>query len=155
MSSELDNIDKEIIRTLIDDGRASVETVAEAVGLSPTPTRRRIRNLEKRGVIKGYSAVVDPELCGLELALYLLITLTVGDAEIMAEFEERALSLPEVQRCDLIAGESCYILSVRVKNMKFYNDYLRKTLVTMPGVYALETRTVIGSVKNSPQIAIP
>lgn len=154
MSIELDHIDKEIIRTLVSDGRASVEKVAEAVGLSPTPTRRRIKNLESLGAIQGYSAVIDPEVCGLELALYVLITLTVGDAEIMADFEERVQKLPEIHRCDLIAGESCYILSIRLKNMRSYNDYLRKTLATMPGVYAIETRTVIGGVKNSPHFAL-
>lgn len=154
MTVELDQIDKLILRTLVEDGRASVETVAEAVGLSPTPTRRRIKRLEKLGVIKGYGAVVDPELCGLELALYVLVTLKVGDADMMAEFEEQVLTLPEIHRCDLIAGENCYILSIRLKNMKYYNQYLRKTLVKMPGVYAVETRTVIGSVKDSLQYAL-
>lgn len=154
MGAPLDQIDKDIIKVLVDDGRASVETVAEAVGLSPTPTRRRIKKLEAKGVIKGYSAVIDPELCGLDLALYVLITLKVGDAEIMAEFEERVMKLPEINKCDLIAGENCYILSIRLKNMKYYNQYLRKTLVKMPGVYAVETRTVIGEVKNSAQFAL-
>lgn len=154
MGAPLDQIDKDIIKVLVDDGRASVEAVAEAVGLSPTPTRRRIKNLEAKGVIKGYSAVIDPELCGLDLALYVLITLKVGDAEIMAEFEERVMKLPEINKCDLIAGENCYILSIRLKNMKYYNQYLRKTLVKMPGVYAVETRTVIGEVKNSAQFAL-
>lgn len=155
MEVKLDHIDRQILRVLVDDGRASVETVAEAVGLSPTPTRRRIRNLEASGVIEGYRAVVDPELCGLELGLYVLVTLTVGDSKLMEEFEDQVQNLPEIHRCDLIAGENCYILSIRLKNMKYYNQYLRKTLVNMPGVYAIETRTIIGGVKDSPHFALP
>ena len=150
----MDRIDRKIIEVLIDDGRASVEKVAERVGLSPTPARRRIRRLEEDGVITGYRATVDAEKCGLDLALHALITLTVGDEEIMAKFEAEVMKMPEVQRCDLIAGENCYIVSIRIKNMKTYNDYLRKTLVNLPGVYAVETRVVIGSVKDSAHLAM-
>lgn len=154
MQPELDRLDREILSALVNDGRASVEKVAEIVGLSPTPTRRRIRQLEKAGVIKGYRAVVDPEKCGLGLAMHVLVTLKVGDAEIMSRFEAEIMKLPEVQRCDLIAGENCYILSMFLPDMKFYNTYLRNTLVNLPGVFAVETRTVIGSVKDSAQLPL-
>lgn len=150
----MDGIDRKIIDVLLKDGRASVEKVAECIGLSPTPTRRRIRRLEEDGVITGYQASIDPEKCGLDLALHVLITLTVGDEEIMSKFESEVMKMPEIQRCDLIAGANCYILSMRVKNMKTYNDYLRKALVNLPGVYAVETRVVIGSVKDSNQLAL-
>lgn len=150
----MDQIDKKIVEALINDGRASVETIAEIVGLSATPARRRIKRLEEQGVIKGYSAIVDAEKCGLELALHVLITLTVGDEEIMTRFESDVMRLPEVQRCDLIAGENCYLLSCRVPNMKYYNDYLRKTVVNLPGVYAVQTRIVIGNVKDSLQLPL-
>lgn len=152
--TELDSIDKKIIEALIEDGRASVEKVAEIVGLSPTPARRRIRRLESDGVIKGYSALIDVEKCGLELALHVLITLTVGDEEIMTNFEAAVKRLPEIQRCDLIAGENCYILSMKVRNMRHYNDYLRKTIVNLPGVYEVQTKFVIGNVKDTMHLAL-
>ena len=149
----MDALDKKIINVLLADGRASVEKVAEIVGLSPTPVRRRIRRLEEQKVITGYSAVVDAEKCGLGLALHALVTLTVGAEEIMSKFEAEVLKMPEIQRCDLIAGENCYIISMRVKDMKTYNAYLRKTLVNLPGVYAVETRFVIGAVKDAKELA--
>ena len=151
----LDHIDQKIIHALIEDGRASVETIAQSVGLSPTPARRRIKRLENEGFITGYRAEIDAEKCGLELFLYVLVTLTVGSADTMADFEAAIQKLPEIHKCDLIAGANCYILSLRLKNMKQYNDYLRNTLVKLPSVYAVETRTVIGHVKNSAQIAFP
>ena len=155
LDAPLDQIDQKIIQALIQDGRASVETIAEIVGLSPTPARRRIKRLENDGFIKGYRADIDVEKCGLELFLYVLVTLTVGSAETMADFEDAVQKLPEIHKCDLIAGANCYILSLRLKNMKYYNDYLRNTLIKLPSVYAVETRTVIGSVKDSAQIAFP
>jgi len=71
----LDHLDRKILITLQQDGRASVERVAEQVGLSPTPTRRRIRRLEETGVITGYTARVDPAACGLDLSLYVFVKL--------------------------------------------------------------------------------
>ena len=147
--AELDRIDREILQALSEDGRASVEKVAEQVGLSPTPVRRRIKQLEKSGVITGYRVVIDPEKCGLDLAIYVLVTLTAGSAQMMAEFESAVKQMPEVQRCDLLAGPNCYLLSMRVKSMKYYDKYLREHLVSLPSVYAIESRFVIGQVKDT------
>ena len=145
----LDQIDRAILQALTDDGRASVEKVADQVGLSPTPVRRRIKQLEDSGAITGYRVVIDPEKCGLDLAIYVLVTLTVGNAEMMAEFERAVKQMPEVQRCELLAGPNCYLLSLRVKNMKYYDRYLREHLVSLPSVYAIESRFVIGQVKDA------
>ena len=150
----LDKVDNKIVAALIEDGRASVETIAEIVGLSPTPTRRRIRQLEETGVIKGYRADIDPEKCGLDLSLYVLVTLQSGDAKTMTKFEARINDMSEIQRCDLIAGPNCYILSLRLKSMKYYNIYLREALIELPGVLGIESRMVIGPVKNSPHLPL-
>ena len=144
----MDQIDRKIVSALIEDGRASVETVAEQVNLSPTPTRRRIRRLEQSGAIRAYRAELDPEACGLELAAYVFIKLRSRDRDSIAEFEKRVSMLPEVQRCDLITGSHDYILIVHQPNMKSYNNYLRDVLAELPGVFGIETSVVIGQVKN-------
>ncbi len=146
---ELDNIDKKIIHALTDDGRASVESIAETVGLSPTPTRRRIKRLEEGGVVKGYRADIDPEKCGLELAIYVFVKLQSRDRATIANFEARVLDLPEVQRCDLITGVHDYIPTLRLPDMKNYNQYLREILAELPGVFGIETSVVIGKVKET------
>ena len=141
----IDKTDRKIVTAVIEDGRASVEAVAEAVGLSPTPTRRRIRRLEEAGVISGYQAVIDPEKCGLELAIYVFIKLQSRDRKAIAEFEARIMELPEIQRCDLITGAHDYILTLRLPGMKDYNRYLREVLAELPGVFGIETSVVIGA----------
>ena len=150
----IDQTDRKIVTAVIEDGRASVEAVAEAVGLSPTPTRRRIRRLEEAGVISGYQAVIDPEKCGLELAIYVFIKLQSRDRKAIAEFEARVLDLPEIQRCDLITGAHDYILTLRLPGMKDYNRYLREVLAELPGVFGIETSVVIGQVKNTPLLLL-
>lgn len=143
----LDAVDRKILTVLMQDGRASVETVADRVDLSPTPTRRRIRRLEKAGVIRSYRADVDPDKCGLTLAAYVFIKLRSRERKAIAEFEGRVAVLPEVLRCDLITGAHDYVLSLRMENMTRYNEYLREVLSELPGVFGIETSIVIGEVK--------
>jgi Lrp/AsnC family leucine-responsive transcriptional regulator len=145
----LDKLDKKILATLERDGRSSVEVVAERVGLSPTPTRRRIKHLEEIGVIRGYRADIDPEKYGLKLAIYVFVKLQSRDRKTIARFESRIANLDEVQRCDLISGVHDYILTLRMPDMDSYNQYLRETLAELPGVFGIETSVVIGKVKHS------
>jgi Lrp/AsnC family leucine-responsive transcriptional regulator len=148
----LDKTDKNILNALARDGRASIEAIADSVGLSPTPTRRRVKQLEDAGVIKGYRADIDPEKCGLEMAIYVFVKLQSRDRKSIAGFERRVMELNEVQRCDLITGVHDYILTLRLPDMKDYNGYLRETLAELPGVFGIETSVVIGNVKNTHQV---
>ncbi|WP_136658170.1 Lrp/AsnC family transcriptional regulator [Nitratireductor sp. XY-223] len=150
----LDKTDKMIIATLTEDGRASVESVAQAVGLSPTPTRRRIRQLEEAGIIRGIRAEIDADKCGLELAIYVFIKLLNRDRATISQFEARIMSLPEIQRCDLITGPHDYILTLRLAGMKDYNRYLRDVLAELPGISGIETSIVIGKVKDRPHLPL-
>jgi Lrp/AsnC family transcriptional regulator, leucine-responsive regulatory protein len=144
----LDRTDHRILAALTADGRASVESVAEAVSLSPTPVRRRIRAMEEAGVIRGYMASIDPEKCGFETLLYVFIKLKSRDRETIADFEERVRVQPEIQKCDLITGAHDYVLMVRMAGMKAYDSYLREKLAELPGVFGIETSVVIGPVKD-------
>ncbi|MGI9409754.1 MAG: Lrp/AsnC family transcriptional regulator [Hyphomicrobiaceae bacterium] len=150
----MDRVDKKILRILTENGRASVEAVAERIDMSPTPTRRRIRRLEEAGIICAYRAELDPERCGLELTVYVFVKLRSRDRKTIAEFEKRVSQLPEVQRCDLITGAHDYVLFVRQSNMKNYNHYLRNVLAELPGVFGIETSVVIGEVKNTPDLPL-
>ncbi|MEM6497305.1 MAG: Lrp/AsnC family transcriptional regulator [Pseudomonadota bacterium] len=150
----LDETDKLIIAQLIQDGRASVESVAESIGLSPTPTRRRIRRLEEDGVITGYQAKVDPVKCNLDLVLYVFLKLQSRDRKAIREFESQVANLPEIMRCDLITGPHDYVLTIRLPSMQDYNAYLRNVLAELPGVFGIETSVVIGEVKNTPHLPL-
>jgi Lrp/AsnC family leucine-responsive transcriptional regulator len=150
----VDNIDLKILTTLVNDGRASVEVVAEQVGLSPTPVRRRIKQLEKVGVIRGYRADFDLEKCGLKLAVYLFVKLKDREFKTTSNFEARILGLSEIQHCDLITGAHDYILTLHVPSMAVYNNFLRTILSGLPGVFSIETSIVIGRVKDAPNLPI-
>ncbi|MCB1464087.1 MAG: Lrp/AsnC family transcriptional regulator [Nitratireductor sp.] len=149
---ELDNIDRRILSALLEDGRASVETVAKKVGLSPTPIRRRIKQLENEGVIKGYSANIDQALCGLSLTLHVSINLKSLDQFIRGDFEKRIKSMPEVQRCHLVTGSSAYFVVLKLKDINYYNHYLRTVIAQLPGVSGITTQVVIDTIKDKIEI---
>ncbi len=143
----IDRIDQSILQALVADGRASVETVAERVGLSTTPVRRRIRRLEAEGIIRGYRADIDLRRMGLELGFYVFVKLRSREKSNVEEFEARVKSLPEILRCDMITGAHDFVLMLRCETMDRYNEFLRHNLTDLPGVFGIETSVVVAEVK--------
>ncbi len=150
----LDQFDKKILTALQKDGRASVERVAEQVGLSPTPTRRRIRRLEETGVIAGYAARIDPAACGLDLSLYVFVKLESRYRSNIESFETAVQKMAEVVSCHLITGAHDYLLVMHLASINDYNRYLREVIANIPGIIGIETSVVIGEVKNNRVLAL-
>ncbi|MEM7216333.1 MAG: Lrp/AsnC family transcriptional regulator [Pseudomonadota bacterium] len=150
----IDDKDQKIISALVEDGRASVESISEIAGLSPTPTRRRIQQLEKEGLITGYKASIDPEKCGLELCILAFVKLQKRDRNSIAEFESEVFKIPEILKCDLITGTHDYILTIRLPSMNSYNRFLRHVLAELPGIFGIETSVVIGNVKDTDHLPL-
>jgi Lrp/AsnC family leucine-responsive transcriptional regulator len=146
--TNLDDYDKKILHALGADARLSVEKVSELVNLSATPVRRRIRRLEKEGVIKRYTIDVDLNKCGYGQQLFVFIKLQRRDQATIADFERKVLDLPEVTSCSLVSGPHDYVLTLRHKDMDTYNKFLREVLSELPGVFGIETSVVIGSVRD-------
>ena len=92
----MDAIDRKIVRVLQQDGRISNQDLADRVGLSPSPCLRRVRNLEKAGVLKGYAAIVDQEKYGLPVDVFVSISLEVQRDEALEAFERAIMRLDEV-----------------------------------------------------------
>lgn len=107
----MDEIDRIILDTVQRDGRASLAVVGERAGLSISATNERIRKLEARGLITGWSARVDAAAAGLDLLAYVLVLLS--DSQREEAFRELVASLDEIQECHHVTGEWSYLLKVR------------------------------------------
>ena len=151
---KLDHTDHAIIRSLQGDGRMSVQDLSERVGLSPTPCRRRIHNLEKTGVITGYSALVDPKACGLSLSLYVFIKLERRTRENIRLFEEAIMRMDTVLQCQLITGAYDYLLTMHVPDISNYESLLRYELADVPAIAEIQTSIVISEVKSKREFAL-
>jgi Lrp/AsnC family leucine-responsive transcriptional regulator len=150
----LDGIDIKIIDSLVDDGRASVETVAERIQLSATATRRRIRRLEAEKIITAYRAEVDAERAGMEIRIHVLVKLQTRGRTDIEKFESIVRDTPEIQSCDLVTGQYDYFLLIHLSSMKDYHQYLRQFLADNSVVGSIESNVVIGNIKRTQKLAL-
>lgn len=110
--SDLDALDRHVLRLLAEDGRRSYTDLAKETGLSTSAVHQRVRRLEQRGAITGYSASLDPVQVGLPLTAFVSITPT--DPAAPDDYPERLRHLTAVEACHSVAGDESYILKVRV-----------------------------------------
>jgi Lrp/AsnC family leucine-responsive transcriptional regulator len=120
----VEETDREIIRLLSQDGRMSYTDLARATGLSTSAVHQRVRRLEQRGVIKGYTAVVAAEVVGLPLTAF--ISVTPLDPAAPDDAAGQLAHLPEIEACHSVAGEESYILKVRVASPGALEDLLAR-----------------------------
>lgn len=128
MPEKLDETDALLVRELIADGRATLSTLAEKAGLSVSAVQSRVRRLEARGVIRGYTAKVDPEAVGHGLSAF--VAITPFDPSGPDDAPARLEHLPEIEACHSVAGEDSYVLLVRVASPRALEALLQKIRVT-------------------------
>lgn len=125
----MDDIDRQIVTLLQADAQLSNAALAERVGLTASTVHERVKKLERRGIIKGYVALVDPELVGKPITAF--IRLTVGSTtENYLESKNRVIEVcqaePDVVECHGVAGEDCYVLKVRVASPKRLEELIER-----------------------------
>ena len=156
--TELDAIDRRILRALQVDGRMTYDVLAAQVNLSPSATLRRVKRLEESGVIGGYVAVVRPERVGLGLTAYLNVRLEkhseVHKRTPMDLFRASVQTWPEVVECAALTGEMDFLLRVVVEDMAHYSRFILETLLKHPSVEDCKTSFVLDRVKNTTAVPV-
>ena len=152
-SVSLDEHCLKILSALQHDGRQTVQQISEAVGLSPTPCWKRIKDMEAAGVIRGYTAMIDPELVGLHVSAVAEVNLDRHSEAMVQRFEEVVAASPQIIRCVSATGPADYILHVTVPDMKHYERFLHETLFSLPGVTHVRSSIVLRQVKS--EMALP
>jgi Lrp/AsnC family leucine-responsive transcriptional regulator len=147
--SELDAIDRKILRALQATGKISIGELAEKVGLSPSPCARRVRMLEKDGIIKGYAAIVDQRQVGLPISAFASIKLERQREEDLDRFAEAVSRWPEVLDCYLMTGQRDYLLRIVAADLEAYERFLKDKLTRLDNVASIETSFALGQVKRS------
>lgn len=137
--SALDAIDRNLLRLLRLDARMSNAALAAEVGLSPSACLRRIKLLEKSGVIRGYTALVNSGQMETSIAVIVNITLERQTEDYLNRFEAAVRKHPEIQECFLMTGGSDYLLKVEVANAGEFERIHKEILSTMPGVLRIHS----------------
>ncbi|WP_330110298.1 Lrp/AsnC family transcriptional regulator [Methylophaga thalassica] len=146
MSDQLDKYDVLILQKLQTDGRITNQELAEAIKLSPSPCLRRVKQMEEKGLIDGYVALLNAKKLGLTLMAFIGISMDKHTPERFEALESTLASYSEVLECHLITGQSAdYLLKVIVKDMDAYQQFLLNKLTRIEGVTGVHTSFVMKS----------
>lgn len=144
---ELTAIDRKILRALQEDGRMTIQAIADRVGLSPSPCLRRIRQMERAEIITGYSATVDQKAVGLPVSVFISIKLERQRARELDAFAAAISRWPEVMDAYLMTGQFDFLLRVVCADLETYEHFLREKLTQVEGVGSIESSFSLGTVK--------
>jgi len=145
----LDRTDRRILEQLQADGRLSNQELAERVLLSPSPCLRRVRALERSGVIQRYAAMLDPLRVGLELLAYVSVKLEKRGKMPVDQFTRAVQSWPEVITCFSMTGDMDYLMRVQVEDLAHYSRFIMDKLLKQPGVIDIRSNFVLERVKET------
>jgi Lrp/AsnC family transcriptional regulator, leucine-responsive regulatory protein len=152
--SELDRIDRKILKALQADGRIATVDLAEKVGLSPTSTSERVKRLQREGFIAGYGARLDPHRLGLGLLVFVEVSLDKTTPDVFEKFAAAVKRAPEVLECHMVAGGFDYLVKTRVADMAAYRGFLGEILLALPGVKETRTYAVMEEVKSDGMLPV-
>jgi DNA-binding Lrp family transcriptional regulator len=138
----VDAVDRKIIAELQAEGRLTVTELAERVSLSVAPCHRRLRELERTKVIRGYRAIVDPAAIGLGFEVLIQVTMDREDATTITRFESGLAGIPEVRHAERLFGDPDYLVRVATPDLAAYQILRDEKLAALPGVQRL-TSTIV------------
>lgn len=123
-TEHLDDIDRILVRELVADGRATLAHLATTTGLSVSAVQSRVRRLESRGVVTGYTARINPETVGHMLSAF--VAITPLDPSQPDDAPARLSHIDEIESCYSVAGDESYVLLVRVASARTLEDLLQR-----------------------------
>ena len=148
----MDDIDVTILDILLRNARETQAEIARAVGLAPSAVLERIRKLEARKIIRGYSADVDPAAVGQGTLAFVAVRSGEGPAD--DSVAQQLASYPEILEVHLVAGDDCYLVKVRTKDAEQLGTMLRTRIGRIPGVRSTRTTIVLETVKETSRLAL-
>lgn len=150
----MDKIDRKILAALQQYPDLATSDIAEKVGLSITPCWRRIKKMESDGIIVGRAVLLNAKALGLSVNVFADIRLKLHDEETLIALEAALGAQPEIVECFSVSGDSDYIVRVVTDSIEAYESFLKKVLLHMPGVAAVNSRFALGCVKMTTALPI-
>lgn len=154
MKERLDTADRNILKLLQEDGRITNADLARKVGLSPPSMLQRVRRLEQKGLIRGYSAQLDPEKLGYTLQIIAMIGLSMHQDKPIEVFIDEVMDIPEVLECHHVSGDYDFMLKIVAKDMHDYERVLRDHLSTIRAVGKIHSCFVLRTNKEARAIPL-
>lgn len=148
MQSNIDKIDRKILDVLQSDVSMSMDALSESVGLSRNACWRRVKQMEDDGVILARVALVDPELVGLGLSIFVMIRTNEHAPDWLSKFESAVKDIPEIVGAHRMSGDLDYILRVRVLDVKGYDRFYQRLISRVP-IAEISASFVMDDIKDT------
>jgi DNA-binding Lrp family transcriptional regulator len=142
----MDAVDRKILLEMQRDARLTVTELAERVQLSLSPAHRRLRELERSGVIVGYRAQLDPKAVGLAFESLVFVTMREGGHDVLTEFETAVGEIQNIVHAQRLFGDPDYMLRVITRDLSAFQQLYDERLSTLPGVQRLSSTLVMKSI---------
>lgn len=151
-AAKLDRLDLQILKELQEDGRITNVELANRIGISPPPCLRRVRALERKGLIKGYHAEVDQEALGYGVTAFAMVGLNHQAESDLEAFEARVASWPLVRECFMLSGEIDYILKIVAHDLTEFQNFVTDELTAADNVASVKTSLTMRRSKRAPGV---
>lgn len=142
----MDEINKAILAQLIKNSRSTASEISKQVNLSVPAVAERIRKMETSGMINGYTVKLDRQQLGLQLIAFIMVTL--DNISSIANFRDKMVACPDVLECHHLAGQSDYLLKIRVENTNQLERFLMDVLKKTAGVASSNTLICLSTLKE-------
>ena len=151
---KLDSVDRQILHDLQDNGRITNVDLAKSAGISAPPCLRRVRALEKAGIIKGYQADIDADALGFSVQVFASVGLTSQAEADLQNFETLVSTWPQVRECHMLMGETDFLLKIVAHDWDDFQKFLTGHLTPAKNVSHVKTALAIRSSKQLPGVPI-
>lgn len=151
----LDSTDIRILNELQKDSSMSNVELAKCVHLSPSPCLMRVKSLRDRGIIRNYVALADPKLLGLDLNVFISISLKEQSKAALAEFEKCISEHDEVMECYLMTGDSDYLIRVAISDIGALEKFILEQLTPIPGIEKIRSSFALKQVRYKTALPLP
>lgn len=151
-SKGLDDTDHALLHELQHNARMSIAELARRVQLSASPCQRRLRRLERSGIIRGYTVVLDPDVTQTALVAFVGVRLTNHSRPVVQQFQREVVQLPGVRECHHVAGAYDYLLRVEVADLPAYETFHSQDLAALSGIAHVTTFFSMEDVKATASV---
>ncbi len=149
MKLSLDEIDLKILKRLQENGKITNLLLSKEIGLSPAPTLERVKKLEKSGLIKSYHASVNEKALGVNITVFMQISLVRQMSDAIVNFIEKINRIDEVVECYNVTGESDYLLKIMVKDIPSFDNLIKEKLGEIEEISKMHSMVVLSKSKDS------
>jgi Lrp/AsnC family leucine-responsive transcriptional regulator len=150
----IDRTEQLILEALQQQGRMPNVELAELVGLSESPTFRRVKALEKAGFIERYAAIVDQRKLGLDVTAYVAVSMEKQPDSAIEKFHDCVNAEPHIVECHAMSGANDYLMKVVARNIDHFSEICMQRILKFPGVRHVESNFALSEIKRARALPI-